>query len=140
MANGTATMPDAAATREVATIGSRLSFNSAFQPAWKAAAASTARKTKRSMACGRRWLLGNAFARRARWSAASYPHQTAAAQWLRDARAQFARRPPREGRDCVEIVKSCAQWCSPATPTVTGILGLSAWMRTEFRDKGLLCP
>src|SRR2546421_177524 len=80
-------MPDAAATREVATIGSRLSFNSAFQPAWKAAAASTARKTKRSMACGRRWLLGNASARRARWSAASYPHQ-------RPPRNGFATREP----------------------------------------------
>src|SRR5436853_7450849 len=65
MANGTATMPDAVATREVATIGSRLSFKSAFHPAWQAAAASTARKTKRSIACGRDKVGGR---RRRSWT------------------------------------------------------------------------
>src|SRR4026209_2177568 len=52
MARGRARAPEAAATRDVATIGSTLSLRSAFQPAWKAAAVSTARKTKRSMAEG----------------------------------------------------------------------------------------
>src|SRR5262249_4363040 len=65
-ASGAETMPEAAATNAVATIGSSLSFKSVFQPAWKAAAASTARKMKRSMACRswRGWWVGGGRAQR----------------------------------------------------------------------------
>ena len=44
MAKGRATAPEAAATSDVATIGSTLSLRSAFQPAWKAAAVKHGKK------------------------------------------------------------------------------------------------